>query len=222
MENYHTVEEEWLVSYCAGGLSSAKRFLLDCQTAINGAFARRVAEIESVGGVMLETAKGESLSDDFMPGLWSKIDTADKTQKAEGALTASVKKRPENWVPSPLSIWLEESKKSLDWINMGFGMARMPLFKDGNEKLYLLKSKPGMKMPKHSHHGQEWALILQGGYHVGDQGFVLGDLHREDQTCTHQPIIDDHGEACITLVASEGGIKFSNPALNLLKPVLGV
>lgn len=104
----------------------------------------------------------------------------------------------------------------------GFWYGALALMADGRETLYLLKAKPGMKMPKHSHHGEEWALILQGGYHIGAEGYVRGDLHREDGDCTHQPIVDDHGEACITLVASEGGLKFSNPFMNLLKPVLKI
>ena len=103
---------------------------------------------------------------------------------------------------------------------MGFGIARIPLMEENGEKLYLLKSRPGMKMPKHSHHGEEWALILQGGYHAEGQGYIRGDLHREDESCTHRPIVDDDGEACITLVASEGGLKFSNPVIGLLKPIL--
>src|SRR5690606_35882118 len=55
-----------------------------------------------------------------------------------------------------------------------------------------------------------------------DTGYVRGDLHREDETCLHTPIIDDDKEACITLVAIEGGLKFSNPAMRLLKPVIGI
>lgn len=222
MSNYHTVEEEWLVSYCAGGLSPAKRMLLDCQAALNAAFASRVGDIETVGGVLLETAKGEALSDDFMSGLWTKIDDASAEPKKQKMTKESDQAVSDNWIPSPLNALMTQAQKSMNWKNMGFGMARIPILDDGHEKLYLLKSKPGMKMPEHSHHGEEWALILQGGYHVGDQGFAYGDLHREDENCTHQPIIDDHGEACITLVASEGGIKFSNPALRLLKPVFGI
>ncbi|MEO1136951.1 MAG: transcriptional regulator, partial [Pseudomonadota bacterium] len=65
-------------------------------------------------------------------------------------------------------------------------------------------------------------LILQGGYHVGSKGYVRGDLHGEDESCSHQPIIDDHGEACISLVADEGRLKFSNPFYRLLQPLIGI
>lgn len=221
--HYHTVDDEWLASYCAGGLSAAKRFVLNCQTAINPYLSQRVETLETVGGVLLESAKGETLSDNFMSNIFAQIETPEPPL-AEGTRS---KHRNENdqdngWIPSPLIEFLRRSNKPLKWRNIGFGVARMPLLKEGREKLYLLKSRPGLKMPLHTHHGEEWALILQGGYHVGEEGYVRGDVHREDETCTHRPIIDDDGEACITLVASEGGVKFSNPALRIFQPLLGL
>ena len=50
---------------------------------------------------------------------------------------------------------------------------------------------------------------------------TTGDLHREDETCTHQPIVDD-GEECICLVAIEGKPKIKQTLLKALQPLLGV
>ncbi len=220
---YSTVEDEWLASYCGGGLSAAKRLVLDCQAAINPQMTRRLKTFETLGGVLLESSQGERLSENFMDGLFSKIDAPHKTAlNAATSGAVNVRGHVDGWAPSPLLELLKKINQPLKWKHMGFGVSRMPIFKDGGEKLYLLKAKPGMKMPKHTHHGEEWALILQGGYHVEDQGYIRGDVHREDENCTHTPIIDDDGEDCITLVASEGGLKFSNPVLGLLKPVLGL
>ena len=219
----HTVEAEWLGAYCAGQLSTAKRLVLSCQAAVNPAIARRLDRIDSVGGVLLESASGEALSDSFISNLMGKID-----QKGSRKMPIKANEQTRkhsglgDWVPGPLSEFLEASKTPSNWTNMGFGMARLPLMQDGNEKLYLLKAKAGMKMPEHSHHGEEWALILQGGYHIGNDSYQYGDVHRENQDCTHSPIIDDHGEACITLVAAEGGVKFTNPVLRLIQPMFGI
>lgn len=218
---FHTVDDEWLASYCAGGLSAAKRFVVACQAAINPHLAQRLDRIDTVGGVLLESAKGETLSDNFMTRLFDHIDTT-KTQMPSPNSAKENDMTLEAWLPAPLADFFNRGHQSLQWKNMGFGMARIPIMEEGKEKLYLLKSRAGMKVPKHSHHGEEWALILQGGYHVEAEGYVRGDLHREDETCTHRPIVDNHGEDCITLVASEGGLKFSNPAISLLKPILGL
>jgi len=223
-QDYHTVEEEWLAAYSAGRLSTAKRFILNCQAAINPWLSRRLETIDTVGGVLLETANGETLSDGFMSRIFDKIESIDT--KPSNEITAPQVQVTsvilEHWMPAPLAGFLKNEQQPLKWKNMGFGVARIPLLQHGKEKLYLLKSRPGLKMPLHTHHGQEWTLILNGGYHVGNEGYLRGDLHREDESCTHRPLVDDHGEECITLVASEGGVKFTNPVMNLLKPVLGV
>ncbi|MEP6343122.1 MAG: cupin domain-containing protein [Maricaulaceae bacterium] len=220
---YYTVDDDWLASYCAGGLSAAKRFVLNCQVAINPHLSKRVETLETVGGVLLESAKGEPLSDNFMSRIFTQIDTPNAPlAEATYSNEHSSKSQLDGWVPAPLVDFLKRENTPLKWKNIGFGVARIPLLQEGREKLYLLKSKPGLKMPLHSHYGEEWALILQGGYHVGTEGYTRGDVHREDESCTHRPIIDDHGEPCITLVASEGGVKFSNPTLKLMKPILGI
>ena len=110
----------------------------------------------------------------------------------------------------------------IKWKKLGFGVERASLSNDDGEELYLLKARPGLKVPRHTHEGEEWALIMQGGYKVGEESYGPGDLHREDESCTHQPIVDDDGEPCITLVALEGSLKFSNPIMRLLKPVIGI
>ena len=220
---YHTVDDEWLASYCAGGLSAAKRLVLSCQASINPHLSQRVETLETLGGVLLESAKGEPLSDNFMSRVFTQIDTPELSPaESTHSNVRSSTNQIEEWVPAPLISFLKGGNTSLKWKNIGFGVARIPLLQLGREKLYLLKSKPGLKMPLHSHHGEEWTLILQGGYHVGEEGYIRGDVHREDETCTHRPIIDNHGETCITLVASDGGVKFSNPALRLMKPIFGI
>jgi len=215
---FHTAEEEWLAAYAAGSLSRAKRLLLTCQAAINPGLSQKLVDMDRVGGALLETAPGDAMSETFISKLLSKLDTA-QTQAPE---TPPAKTPSQNWIPDPLTDFLSRADTPFKWKKMGFGMARIPILTEQGEKLYLLKSPPGRKMPVHSHHGEEWALILQGGYHVGKTGYVRGDLHREDETCTHRPVIDDHGEACITLVAAERGIKFKNPLLRLLSPIFGL
>lgn len=219
--SFHTVEDEWLAAYCAGGLSMAKRLVLNCQAAINPALVGRINTFDGVGGAILESAKGEAVSDGFMDSVFGRLDTP-QTEIALMTEPKQHKTTTPDWMPGPLADFFQKSNMTAKWKNMGFGMARISLHDEDGEKLYLLKSRPGLKMPHHAHKGEEWALILQGGYHVGEEGFAYGDLHREDETVAHQPIVDNHGEACITLVASEGGLKFTNPALNLFRPLLGV
>lgn len=212
-----TVGQEWLAHYAAGGLSPAKRLLIDCQAAIDPRLRETLHQFDHIGGAFLETAKGEPLSEEF----WTRFSKAlDEDGAADTGRTEHVSEK--RWMPAPLKQFLDASQITVNWKKSGPGVERARLLETDNERLYLLKARPGLKMPLHSHRGQEWTLILQGGYHVGDKGFVRGDLHGEDETCMHQPIIDDDGEACVSLVVDDGKLIFANPMLKLLQPFLDI
>ncbi len=215
-----TLDEEWLATYAAGGLSNAKRLLIACQAAIEPRLAAFLGELDQIGGSFLETANGENLSDGFLANVMNALDKPVPPKQNE---TVPVPKSDfASWAPSPLRNFVEQANLGLKWKNAGPGVQRVPLTEIDGEMLYLLKAKPGLKVPKHSHRGEEWTLLLKGGYHVGDQGFVRGDLHQEDENCTHQPIIDNDGEACISLVAVEGRLKFSDPIVKVFQPLIGI
>ncbi|SIO15806.1 anti-ECFsigma factor, ChrR [Parasphingorhabdus marina DSM 22363] len=220
---FHSVDEEWLASYSAGGLSRAKRLLISCQAALRPELSSRLSAMDAVGGALLQSAQGEAVSDGFLSRVMDKLDAspAPVAQDAKDDAQTEPSARPA-WMPSPLEDFLSRAGIDLKWKKLGFGVERASLSTENDEELYLLKARPGLKVPQHSHKGEEWALILQGGYHVGETGYGLGDLHREDEDCTHMPIVDDHGEACITLVALEGKLKFSNPVMRMLRPIIGI
>lgn len=220
---FHTVKDEWLASYAAGALSPLKRLVIACQVEMQPLLASYLRRLDEVGGAFLETAKGEAISSSFVERLLASIDDApqgtDKISPDETRVSGS---RVASWAPAQFQEFLEHSKLRLRWRKAGPGVERAQLVEDGNERLYLLKAKPGLKLPMHTHQGEEWTLILQGGYHVGDKGYARGDLHREDETCTHQPMIDDGGEACISLVVDEGMLKFTDPIMKILQPLIRI
>ena len=45
-------------------------------------------------------------------------------------------------------------------------------------------------MPQHSHEGEEYTLVLRGGFTDGELHFLPGDVATADPTVDHQPIAD--------------------------------
>lgn len=219
----HTASEEWLVSYSSGALSEPKRLVIECQSAIEPSIRAKLNVLDDLGGAFIESAQGEKLSSDFLHRLSAALPSDAQSKSAQNPDERSSRESLQStWIPRPLQNFLDNSEINLKWKKSGHGVERAFLGQHENERLYLLKAKPGLKLPTHSHSGQEWTLILQGGYHVNGQGFTRGDLHCEDETCMHQPIIDNDGEDCISLVVDEGALIFDNPILNLLQPIVKI
>lgn len=213
--SFQTAGEEWLANSAAGTLSSGKSLTLACQAELQPELANKLAELDTVGGALLETAHGDTLSDNFLPQMMANLHRPENPAPAE---ESSSNAADDAWMPNALNTYLSETGIAVKWHQAGPGVQRAPLFtSETGERVYLLGAAPGKVMPVHSHAGDEWTLILQGGYQAGGASFSAGDLHAEDSGCEHQPIIDQ-GETCICLVVDDGPLKFRNPLLKFLQP----
>lgn len=87
----------------------------------------------------------------------------------------------------------------------------------GETRLFLLKAEPGMRLPDHTHTGDELTLVLDGAFSHEGGRFGPGDLDQADGTVAHQPVVDDH-QACICLVAMDGRLRLKGVLGRLLQP----
>lgn len=215
-----TVGDDWLAMQSAGTLSPFKQLLLTCQADMAPHLRPLFASDDHVAGALLESAKPAALSDDFMSRLGARL-IADEQAKAPTSGAAHAAPTPD-WMPAPLADYMRRNGRRLRWRNAGVGVQQARLGRNRHgERLYLLRAKPGLPVPRHSHSGQEWTLVLSGGYKSGAQQYVAGDLHQEDESCTHDLRIDDDGP-CISLIVDEGKLRFANPLLRLFQPVVGI
>lgn len=216
-----TVDEAWLAMLSAGTLPPHQQLLLECQAELRPELRSLLAAGDHIAGALLESAKGTPLSSGFMQVLEQRLATAQIDTRAAEKIYEPGSERPE-WMPPALDAYMRRSGTRLKWRNAGLGVqqARLSRTTDGR-RLYLLKARPGTPLPRHSHRGQEWTLLLAGGYKSGPDQYVAGDLHQEDEACTHDLRIDTDGP-CIALIADEGRLRFPNPLLRLLQPFVGL
>ena len=217
-----TVDEDWLAMLSAGTLSPCKQLLLACQAEMRPE-VRQIFDVnDHVGGALLESAAGADLTDTFMQRLTDRLDTSEQIQTREVSGESEKADGRPDWMPHALSDHIRRSGQRLKWRPVGVGVQQARLGRTpAGERLYLLRARPGLPVPRHTHSGQEWTLLLTGGYTAGHQQYVAGDLHQEDETCLHDLRIDDDGP-CISLVMDEGQLRFSNPLLKLIQPLLGL
>ena len=119
------------------------------------------------------------------------------------------------------STYLDCSFEALPWKSAGKDINVCKLRSEGDSSLWMIRGQPGAKLPSHSHGGQELTLILKGSYACSSQIFSKGDLHECDEEGAHQPIIIGK-EECVSLVATEGKIRFEHWLPRLLQPIIGI
>ena len=214
-----TMSEDAITEYAIGGLSPAKHVILACQSEISDTVAKRVMFQEQIAASMIEEGKSEALSPLFMGNVLAAL-------PAQEADAAPAQKEPsEGLAPKSLRHLLSCGLKDIKWKSLVPGVAVYDILgnrhtKEG-DRLYLLKAKGGMKMPDHSHNGEEWTLILTGSYRTGEERFTRGDLHIEGEDEIHAPHIDE-GEDCICLVMTQGPLKMKGWLPRLLQPMIGI
>jgi len=213
------ISDDAITEYAAGTLSPAKHMIVACQSEIAKAVAERVAFQEDIAASLIEETKPQSLSPLFMGNVLAALPEQESVN--ENQVDAPVN----GLAPKSLRHMLGHGLKELKWKSLVPGVAVHDILgnrktKEG-ERLYLLKAKGGMRMPEHSHTGEEWTLILTGSYTIGDKRFARGDLHIEDETETHSPHIDE-GEDCICLVMTQGPLKMQGWLPKLVQGVVGI
>ena len=119
------------------------------------------------------------------------------------------------------STYLDCSFEALPWKKAGKNIRVCKLRSEGESSLWMIRGEPGAKLPAHSHGGQELTLILKGSYACSSQIYSKGDLHESDEEGAHQPIIIG-SEECVSLVATEGKLKFEHWIPRLLQPLIGI
>ncbi len=216
-KNNVVTSETSIMDYALGNLSPAKHFIMACQSEISDTVAEEISFQEEIATSFLGETQSVSLSPDFLEEVLAKLPEGDSDEETQAF--------GRGLAPKTLRSVLGHGLKDLKWRSMVPGVAVHDVlgnrrYEEG-ERLYLLKAKGGMKMPDHSHKGEEWSLILTGSYRVGETTYRRGDLHIEDDTVTHAPHIDK-GEDCICLVMTQGPLLMKSWIPKIVQRIVGI
>jgi len=208
-----------LTDYAIGQLSPIRQVIVSCQKELNPHAAKKVSGQESImAALMMESPKGKALSPEFIENVLIALPHNMPSKHV------SNDNRRDGIAPPTLRSLLGHGLRDLQWRHSLPGVAIHDIVGNRHsksERLYLMKVKAGMKMPEHTHNGEEWTLILQGSYSVSNAIFVRGDLHVETSCGSHAPQISP-AEDCICLVMTEGRIEPKSPLARLLQPFIGI
>ena len=79
--------------------------------------------------------------------------------------------------------------------------------------------RAGRGLPVHRHGGNEYTLVLAGGFADGRERFDRGDVCVADPSVEHKPVADAD-QSCVCLVVAEAPVVLTGLLGRLLNPFL--
>ena len=202
----HHPDDSLLIEYAAGSLAEAKALLVATHLALCPACRAAVRDAEIVGGFLLR-------DNSYCVGTGEPREPGRAADRAPITVVDAVSSS----VPNPLRGYLGRPVRDLPWRPVWHGMSEFALPQFSSKRVRLLQIRPGGKMPRHTHGGDELTLVLQGSFVDGQNTFHRGDVASADQSIDHQPKAG-RNEICLCLAVEEEPLKLTG----LLGAAVGV
>ena len=215
------IRETLARAYAAGALDPALMLLVETQAALLPAQQRALRDAESVAGGLFENETESAMSSAMLARAFAAIDasrqdTSKSTPMIAGALGAELQP-----LPAPLrDAAFEAVARGARWGFAAPGVHLLTLIKHGAANVELSRIQPGAVVPRHTHQGEEYILVVAGAYHDGLARYRAGDVSITDERVTHRPV-GTPGPTCYALSITTGGLKFVGllGALQKLLPI---
>ena len=214
MPSFHPAEEV-LMDYATGSLPEALSLVVATHLALCPACRGQVAELEALGGALVESLEPADLGGDALAQVLARLDEA-----PPAAAPIRQAEKPDLRVPRPLRDYLAGDLESLAWRRVVPGMEEVEVeTASAGVRARLMRVAGGKAMPSHSHNGEEYTLVLTGGYQDASGHYLRGDVQTADPEVDHRPVADAD-EACVCLVVSDAPIKLTGRFGRFLNPLI--
>lgn len=207
-------------AYAAGCLDPAFALMLETQAALRPDVSRAITRAETIAGIFLETEASADMSQHAVENALAMIDAFEApAERLAAASRAGADLEEVLALPEPVREHALQACGAQGWQRLGDGVARLKLDIDSRAEVELYRIGAGRTVPRHSHDGGEFTLVVAGGFSDDTGQFGPGDLAFKGPQDTHQPTGDLDG-TCYALAIREGGLRFTG-AMGLLQRMLG-
>lgn len=207
----HHPGDTLLIDYAGGALCEGASLAVATHMAFCPACRHAVAEMEAVGGALLDDLDPEPLSDGCLEALMARLDH-ERLAPCRPAVKPSVQ---QSRYPEPLRSYLrgrldrEGRLGEGGWRFLQPGMRSMDLLSGPDGTTKLIRMKGGVGVPVHTHGGIELTVVLEGGFSDEFGAFLPGDIAVGDPSLIHRPVSDPEG--CLCLATTVGGLRMTGP-----------
>lgn len=209
----HLAPDEMLAGYACGATTPGIALLVAAHLTQAPEARSRVGELERIGGILLAEEPPAEMSETALDRALAALD------HAPGEAAIDRRRVPASGVlPRPVveRIGLDADRVPWKLRLPGVWVHEVGGFAD--DRVVLLRARPGASVPQHTHRGIEVTLVMQGCMLDRGVEYLPGDVVVNDEDVDHRPrIIGD--ETCYCLVVQQGDMHFTGPfsrVLNLL------
>ncbi|HSZ83110.1 MAG TPA: cupin domain-containing protein [Polyangia bacterium] len=206
---YHPTEEA-LLEYAGGASAESAALVYACHASLCAPCARRLTELEAVGGALLEGGAEEPVAADALARALASLDAPTAHGAHGGARDDEAPAAPEflapYHLPRPLARVLAALPRAPRWQRALPGVRTIDLAaaeREDETRVRLVAFKPGVTIPPHDHGGTEHVLVFTGAIEEPGRRFGRGDLATRERGERHEQRIAA-GELCVALVVNEG------------------
>jgi len=196
-----------LRDYASGCASDGASLLVAAHLTYCADCRRKVDRFETLNGMMLRGEDEAALNHAAFDRVMARLDEPDRD--------APIRVR-DAMLPGPVAQAFGRFE-DIRWRFVMPGVSRCDLPSAGDEEITLLRVRPGVGVPAHTHTGVESTLVLCGA--LQDRGVVYakGDVAVADSADDHHPRAAA-GADCVCLAVMTGSLRFTGPlgrALNI-------
>lgn len=211
----HQAPEELLLDYASGALAEGPSLAVSLHIALDPVSRRTVQDLQAFGGALLESENPPAF-EEFALGLAiAKLDAVDVEPRPQPS-----KPMPGfEWAPAPLRRYLGNAPR---WRKAIGGFENIPIHVPGdNHRVELLRLMPGRGLPQHRHSGNEYTIVMHGGFTDNTGNYGVGDFAVGPGSHDHEPVADTgDGQPCIALIVLERPIVLTGPIGRWFNPLV--
>jgi putative transcriptional regulator len=214
---YHPGDER-LADYASGALPEPMALLVATHLALCPRCRRVAAELEAVGGALLEGLPPEPMASDSLQRVLARIEQPPAIPEPGQAEQPS---QGDPSLPRPLRDYVGATLDALPWRRLG-PIAEVQLLRDSpGFTTRLLRIRGGTAVPVHTHRGSELTLVLSGAFSDDGGHYLPGDVEEADSEVTHRPVADADAD-CLCLAVTDAPLKLTSPLGRLLNPFVRI
>ena len=230
-------DDQLLTDYAAGALPAGLSLLVASHLTFSPESRRRVAQLERIGGALLDLHATDPLGDETFAGpaptppsleaMMARLDREGPRAPAPAPAPERAAKPPAaapgSPFPAPLRAAMDglgldgTGPEGVPWKKMLPGLSEYVIegLGEPHEEVSLLRARPGAPIFGHTHTGVETTLVLCGQLQDRGRVYEAGEVSIADHDDDHRPRIVGE-DICICLVVMTGEMRFTGRLTRVL------